>query len=244
MCIRDRSSSFTFLISISSLPYFPSGSSDLSLARISLAPASSSIPCGLSATYKVTPVSYTHLLEDDPDNTQSQDEQNTDADASESLEENNPDNTQEEDNASSDGNSSEESYQQLAEDFAKEKEEYYLLLANPDNPLPEDWTVETEEVQGGFVMDSRVAAVSYTHLDVYKRQVKILREEYMDNDEFMRRFRNESRAISLLDHPNIVKVYDVIFSNRIQSIVMEYIDGITLKDYIDQELSLIHIWLK
>ena len=65
--------------------------------------------------------------------------------------------------------------------------------------------------------------------------VKILREEYMDNDEFMRRFRNESRAISLLDHPNIVKVYDVIFSNRIQSIVMEYIDGITLKDYIDQE---------
>lgn len=60
-------------------------------------------------------------------------------------------------------------------------------------------------------------------------------EEYMDNDEFMRRFRNESRAISLLDHPNIVKVYDVIFSNRIQSIVMEYIDGITLKDYIDQE---------
>ena len=59
--------------------------------------------------------------------------------------------------------------------------------------------------------------------------VKILREEYMNNDEFMRRFRNESRAISLLDHPNIVKVYDVIFSNRIQSIVMEYIDGITLE---------------
>ncbi len=57
----------------------------------------------------------------------------------------------------------------------------------------------------------------------------------MNNDEFMRRFRNESRAISLLDHPNIVKVYDVIFSNRIQSIVMEYIDGITLKEYIDQE---------
>ena len=65
--------------------------------------------------------------------------------------------------------------------------------------------------------------------------IKILREEYMNNDEFMRRFRNESRAISLLDHPNIVKVYDVIFSNRIQSIVMEYIDGITLKDYIEQE---------
>ena len=68
--------------------------------------------------------------------------------------------------------------------------------------------------------------------------VKILREEYMNNDEFIRRFRNESRAISLLSHPNIVKVYDVIFSDRIQSIVMEYIDGITLKDYIDQEGTL------
>lgn len=78
----------------------------------------------------------------------------------------------------------------------------------------------------------------YKAFDVLENRivaVKILREEYMDNDEFMRRFRNESRAISLLDHPNIVKVYDVIFSNRIQSIVMEYINGITLKDYIDQE---------
>ena len=78
----------------------------------------------------------------------------------------------------------------------------------------------------------------YKAYDVLENRVvavKILREEYMNNDEFMRRFRNESRAISLLDHPNIVKVYDVIFSNRIQSIVMEYIDGITLKDYIEQE---------
>ena len=58
----------------------------------------------------------------------------------------------------------------------------------------------------------------YKAYDVLEKRivaVKILREEYMDNDEFMRRFRNESRAISLLDHPNIVKVYDVIFSNRI-----------------------------
>ena len=55
----------------------------------------------------------------------------------------------------------------------------------------------------------------YKAYDVLEKRivaVKILREEYMDNDEFMRRFRNESRAISLLDHPNIVKVYDVIFS--------------------------------
>lgn len=69
-------------------------------------------------------------LEDDPDNTQpqDQDEQDTDADTSKSLEENNPDNTQEEDNASSDGNSSEENYQQLAEDFAKEKRSIIYFL--------------------------------------------------------------------------------------------------------------------
>ncbi|MDY4192524.1 MAG: Stk1 family PASTA domain-containing Ser/Thr kinase [Oscillospiraceae bacterium] len=65
--------------------------------------------------------------------------------------------------------------------------------------------------------------------------VKILREEYSSSAEFLRRFRNESRAIAVLNHPNIVKVYDVGFSERIQFIVMEYIDGITLKEYIGQQ---------
>ncbi len=62
--------------------------------------------------------------------------------------------------------------------------------------------------------------------------VKILKEELSDNTEFLRRFRNESRAIAMLSHPNIVKVVDVSFGDKIQYIVMEYIDGITLKDYI------------
>ncbi|WP_312641686.1 Stk1 family PASTA domain-containing Ser/Thr kinase [Hydrogenoanaerobacterium sp.] len=65
--------------------------------------------------------------------------------------------------------------------------------------------------------------------------VKILREEYMSNEEFLRRFKNESKAIAILNHPNIVKVYDVIFNPQMQSIVMEYIDGISLKEYIDQQ---------
>lgn len=68
--------------------------------------------------------------------------------------------------------------------------------------------------------------------------VKILREEYLDNEEFLRRFKNESKAIAVLSHPNIVKVYDVSFSDRMQSIVMEYIDGITLKEYIEQQGAL------
>lgn len=65
--------------------------------------------------------------------------------------------------------------------------------------------------------------------------IKILREEFLDNEEFLHRFRNEFRAISLLNHPNIVQVYDVSFTSKMQCIVMEYIDGITLKEYIEQE---------
>lgn len=64
--------------------------------------------------------------------------------------------------------------------------------------------------------------------------IKVLREEYIDNDEFIRRFKDESKAIAVLSHPNIVKVYDVSFGDRMQYIVMEYIDGITLKDYIER----------
>ena len=65
--------------------------------------------------------------------------------------------------------------------------------------------------------------------------VKILKKEFAENEEFLRRFRNESKAIALLSHPNIVKVYDVNFTDRLQYIIMEYIDGITLKEYIDSE---------
>lgn len=65
--------------------------------------------------------------------------------------------------------------------------------------------------------------------------IKILKKEYAENEEFLRRFRNESKAIAVLSHPNIVKIYDVGFSDKLQYIVMEYIDGITLKEYIEEE---------
>ncbi|MCI9226338.1 MULTISPECIES: Stk1 family PASTA domain-containing Ser/Thr kinase [unclassified Acutalibacter] len=65
--------------------------------------------------------------------------------------------------------------------------------------------------------------------------IKILKDEFSNNSEFLRRFRNEAKAITVLSHPNIVDVYDVSFGDRLQYIVMEYIDGITLKQYIDQE---------
>ncbi len=64
--------------------------------------------------------------------------------------------------------------------------------------------------------------------------VKMLKEDCMANDELVRRFKNESKAISILNHPNIVKVWDVSTYEGRPYIVMEYIDGITLKEYLNQ----------
>ncbi|MBQ2944727.1 MAG: Stk1 family PASTA domain-containing Ser/Thr kinase [Ruminococcus sp.] len=75
----------------------------------------------------------------------------------------------------------------------------------------------------------------YDTIDDREVAIKILKDEYLNNEEFIRRFKNESKAIAVLSHPNIVKVYDVSFGDMIQYIVMEYIDGITLKEYINQQ---------
>lgn len=68
--------------------------------------------------------------------------------------------------------------------------------------------------------------------------VKILKNEFVGSEDFIRRFRNESKAIALLSHPNIVKIFDVGFTDKLQFIVMEYIDGITLTDYIAKQGAL------
>ncbi|MEN8904714.1 MAG: protein kinase, partial [Clostridiales bacterium] len=68
--------------------------------------------------------------------------------------------------------------------------------------------------------------------------VKILRNEFNNDEEFLKRFQIEAQAAASLSHPNIVSVYDVGREGEIQYIVMELIDGITLKDYIESENSL------
>ena len=77
--------------------------------------------------------------------------------------------------------------------------------------------------KGIDIMENRVVAV------------KILKNEYCENEEFIKAFRNESKAIAVLSHPNIVKIYDVGYENKMQYIVMEYIDGITLKEFIEEQ---------
>lgn len=76
---------------------------------------------------------------------------------------------------------------------------------------------------------------AYDIIDDRTVAIKILKDEFSQNEEFLRRFRNESKAIAVLSHPNIVKVFDVSIGDRIQYIVEEYIDGITLKEYLDQQ---------
>ena len=84
-------------------------------------------------------------------------------------------------------------------------------------------------------------AVVYKARDIIEDRIvaiKILKQEFITNEEFVHRFKNESKAIAVLSHPNIVKVYDVCFGDLIQYIVMEYIDGMTLKEYIERQGSL------
>ncbi len=79
--------------------------------------------------------------------------------------------------------------------------------------------------------------------DVYKAKcrllnrfvaVKILKQEYINDEEFLARFKTESQAAASLSHHNIVSIYDVGRDGDCNYIVMEFVEGITLKEYIDK----------
>ncbi len=65
--------------------------------------------------------------------------------------------------------------------------------------------------------------------------IKILKDDYLEDEEFRRRFHSESQAVAMLSHPNIVSIYDVSSSITADYIVMELIDGITLKQYMEKK---------
>jgi serine/threonine-protein kinase len=68
--------------------------------------------------------------------------------------------------------------------------------------------------------------------------VKILRPDFTNDEEFIKRFKIEAQAAASLSHPNIVSIYDVGNEEDIHYIVMEYIDGATLKEYIEEKGAL------
>lgn len=96
-----------------------------------------------------------------------------------------------------------------------------------------DGRYEIHDVVG--VGGMAVVYKAYDNIDDRIVAIKILKDEYLANEEFRRRFKNESKAIAVLNHRNIVKVSDVSFGDRLQYIVMEYIEGISLKEYIQQK---------
>lgn len=96
-----------------------------------------------------------------------------------------------------------------------------------------DGRYEIREIIG--VGGMAVVYKAYDNIDDRIVAIKILKDEYLTNEDFKRRFKNESKAIAVLSHPNIVRVYNVSFGDRLQYIVMEYVDGITLKEYIQQQ---------
>ncbi|MBR4098483.1 MAG: Stk1 family PASTA domain-containing Ser/Thr kinase, partial [Clostridium sp.] len=65
--------------------------------------------------------------------------------------------------------------------------------------------------------------------------IKILRDDLAQDAEFRRRFHDESQAVAMLSHPNIMAVYDVSRASEMEYIVMELIDGVTLKQYMQKK---------
>jgi serine/threonine protein kinase len=92
-----------------------------------------------------------------------------------------------------------------------------------------------EKVGGGGMALVYRARCTLLNRDV---AVKILRPEFINDEEFVKRFRVEAQAAASLSHPNIVSIYDVGQEDDIHYIVMEYIDGITLKEYIEKKGAL------
>lgn len=108
-------------------------------------------------------------------------------------------------------------------------------------------------VKDGIVLGKRYQILSKIGTggmaDVYKGKdtmlnryvaVKVLKKEYRENDSFVRKFRSEAQAAAGLLHPNIVNVYDVGSDRGLYYMVMELVEGITLKEYIEKKGRISH----
>nr|WP_010498263.1 Stk1 family PASTA domain-containing Ser/Thr kinase [Paenibacillus elgii] len=84
-------------------------------------------------------------------------------------------------------------------------------------------------------------AIVYKGLDILLHRhvaVKVLRQQYVHDEEFIQRFRREAQAAASLSHPNVVSIYDVGQEEDIHYIVMEYIEGTTLNELIKERAPL------
>jgi serine/threonine protein kinase len=103
-----------------------------------------------------------------------------------------------------------------------------------DEVFDERYKIKREIGSGGM-------AIVYEAIDLKTEQsvaLKMLKESISDNTQAMRRFINESKAVAMMDHTNIVKILDVSVKTEHKFIVMEYIKGITLRDYMNKKEKL------
>lgn len=100
--------------------------------------------------------------------------------------------------------------------------------------LDERYRIQSVIGEGGMAMVYRATDLRLDR----SVAVKIMRDEMAEDEEFRSRFCAESHAVAMLSHPNIVAVYDVSHSDAMEYIVMELVDGITLKQYIDRKGAL------
>lgn len=86
-----------------------------------------------------------------------------------------------------------------------------------------------------------MAEVFLAHDQLLDRNVavKMLRDQFLEDNELLEQFRREAKSAARLVHPYIINIYDVVSEGSNQYIVMEYVDGVTLKEYMQEhKLSL------
>src|SRR5690606_14136882 len=101
------------------------------------------------------------------------------------------------------------------------------------------------DLAGRYEILSRVGgggmALVYKAHDVLLNRnvaIKVLRQQFVHDDEFIRRFRREAQSAAALSHPNVVSIYDVGQEDEIHYIVMEYVEGKNLNEIIQERAPL------
>lgn len=107
-------------------------------------------------------------------------------------------------------------------------------MLNKGDLLDNRYEIESKVGQGGM---SYVYRARDTKLD-RNVAIKVLKEEFASDESFVEKFRNEARSAARLGHPNIVTAYDTVDSGDLHYIVMELVEGITLKNYISRKQQL------
>ena len=104
-------------------------------------------------------------------------------------------------------------------------------MLNPGTYLQERYEILEKIGSGGMSVVYKAKCHTLNRLVA----IKVLKEEFASDENFVSKFKMEAQAAARLSHPNIVNVYDVVDEENLHYIVMELIEGITLKSYIEKK---------